>query len=281
MLSQGGRRETTRHPQPPPLSTVQARDFLWCLIPLIVWLGLWLFAPEPQLFLRINAWAQALPELFWVSFNMLGNGWGIFALACPLLLLAPRLLTAALCGGAIAGIISRVLKHTLEMPRPPSVLDPASFFILGKPLTSLSMPSGHTLTAFAILTAFYFALDAHKRGAYRWLFVVATLAGIARIAVGAHWPADVCAGASIGILSGVAGARLTQGIPARALLPQSWLMRIISAAGLVGVFILLTTTIDFPQTRPVQFVAAGIGLISITWFTWRSFVRAKPPVASL
>lgn len=257
------------------IQTVQARDFLWCLLPLAVWLGLWLFAPEPQLFRLINESARVLPDLFWASFNMLGNGWGIFALACPLLLLAPRLLTAALCGGAISGIISRTLKHTLEMPRPASILDPSSFYILGKPLTSLSMPSGHTLTAFSILTAFYFALDPDKRSAYRWLFVVATLAGIARIAVGAHWAADVCAGAAIGIFSGVAGVMLTQRIPARALLPQSWLMRIISAAGVVGVYILLTTTIDFPQTRPAQFFAAAIASISIAWFTWRSFAPAR------
>jgi membrane-associated phospholipid phosphatase len=259
------------------IQTVQAKDFLWCLIPLVVWLGWWWFAPEPQLFRQLNQAARALPDLFWASFNMLGNGWGIFALACPLLLLGPRLLTAALCGGAISGIISRVLKHTLEMPRPASLLDPTSFYILGKPLTSLSMPSGHTLTAFSILTAFYFALEPSKRSAYRWLFVVATLAGLARIAVGAHWAADVCAGAAIGLFSGVAGVWLTRGIPARALVPQAWLMRIISAAGLVGVYILLTTTIDFPETRPVQFVAAAIGLSSIVWFTWRSFAPTKPP----
>lgn len=262
------------------IQTVQARDFLWCLIPLAMWMGFWLFAPEPKLFRIINESARALPDLFWASFNMLGNGWGIFALACPLLLIAPRLLTAALCGGAISGIISRTLKHTLEMPRPASVLDPASFYILGKPLTSLSMPSGHTLTAFSILTAFYFALEPDKRRAYRWLFIVATLAGIARIAVGAHWPADVCAGAAIGIFSGVAGVRLTQNIPAHALLPHSWLMRIISAAGLVGVYILLTTTIDFPQTRPVQYVAAAIASVSIAWFTWRSFGPARNSTTS-
>lgn len=259
------------------MKTVQAKDFLWCLVPLVVWLTLWLFAPsEPQLFLQLNHAAQVLPELFWVSFNILGNGWAIFALACPLLLLAPRLLTAALVGGAISGVLSHLFKHTLEMPRPAALLDPASFHILGKALTHFSMPSGHTLTAFAILTAFYFALEPTKRGAYWWLFVVATLAGLARIAVGAHWPADVCAGAAIGLFSGIAGAGLTQSIPARALVPQSWLMRIISSAGVVGVVILLTSTIDFPQTKPVQWVAAGIASISIAWFTWRSFTATKP-----
>lgn len=251
--------------------TVYAKDFLWCLVPLALWLGLWLFAPEPQLFLQLNRAAHVLPEIFWASFNMLGNGWGAFALACPLLVLAPRLLPAALVGGAISGIASNVLKQTLEMPRPAAILDPSSFYIMGKTLTYFSMPSGHTLTAFAILTAFYFSLDVHKRSAYRWLFVAATLAGLARIAVGAHWPADVCAGAAVGLFSGIAGARLTQAIPARALVPQAWLMRIISMAGLVGVYILLTTTIDFPQTKPAQWVAAAIASFSIAWFTWRSF----------
>jgi len=259
----------------PAMKTVQAKDFLWCLVPLAVWLMLWLFAPEPQLFLWMNHAAQNLPELFWVSFNMLGNGWATFALACPLLLLAPRLLTAALAGGAISGVLSQFLKHTLEMPRPAAVLDPTSFHILGKALSHFSMPSGHTLTAFAILTAFYFALEPNKRVAYWWLFVVATLAGLARIAVGAHWPADVCAGAAVGLFSGIAGARLTQSIPARALIPQAWLMRVMSSAGVVGVVILLTTTIDFPQTKPVQWVAAVIASISITWFTWRSFTSTK------
>lgn len=261
------------------MKTVQAKDFLWCLVPLAVWLALWLFAPEPQLFLWMNHVAQSLPELFWVSFNILGNGWAIFALACPLLLLAPRLLTAALVGGAISGVLSHFLKHSLEMPRPAAILDPANFHILGKALTHFSMPSGHTLTAFAILTAFYFALEPTKRGAYWWLFVAATLAGLARIAVGAHWPADVCAGAAVGLFSGIAGARLTQSIPARVLIPQSWLMRIISSAGVVGVVILLTSTIDFPQTKPVQWVAVAIASISIAWFTWRSFTAAKPSLS--
>lgn len=258
-----------------PIQTVYAKDFLWCLVPLAVWLGLWLFAPEPQLFLQLNRVAHFLPEIFWASFNMLGNGWGVFALACPLLVLAPRLLPAALVGGAISGILSNVLKQTLEMPRPAAILDPSSFYIMGKTLTYFSMPSGHTLTAFAILTAFYFSIDVHKRSVYRWLFVAATLAGLARIAVGAHWPADVCAGAAVGLFSGIAGARLTQSIPARALVPQAWLMRIISTAGLVGVYVLLTTTIDFPQTKPAQWVAAAVASISIAWFTWRSFGPAQ------
>lgn len=253
----------------------RARDFLWCLLPLLVMLGLWLFAPEPQLFRWLNQAAQALPTMFWVSFNILGNGWGIFGLACPLLVFAPRLLIAALCSGAISGVLSHLLKHSLEMPRPAGVIDPSSFFILGKQLTHFAMPSGHTLTAFAILSAFYFALPLQRRSAFIWLFLVATLAGFARIAVGAHWPADVLAGAAVGLFSGAAGAYLTRRIPEWALQPQAWLMRIISGAGLICIYILLTTTIDFPQTRPVQFVAATVAALGVAWFAWCSYVAPR------
>jgi len=45
------------------------------------------------------------------------------------------------------------------------------------------------------------------------------------------------------------------------------------------VVILLTSTIDFPQTKPVQWVAAAIASISIIWFTWRSFTTAKPSLS--
>lgn len=253
----------------------QPRDLLWCLIPLLAWIGLWLFAPEPQLFRSINQATQQLPDLFWVSFNMLGNGWGAFGFAVPLLVLAPRLLIAALCAGAISGVLSHLLKHSLEFPRPAAVLDPASFYILGKQLTHFSMPSGHTLTAFAILSAFYFALPLSRRRAFLWLFLVASLAGLARIAVGAHWPADVFGGAAVGIFSGAAGALLTRRIPERAVQPQSWLMRAISGAALICIYILLTTTIDFPQTRPVQFVAAAIATLGVAWFVWRSYFTPR------
>ncbi|MDO9023593.1 phosphatase PAP2 family protein [Zwartia sp.] len=257
------------------ISASQGRDFLWCLIPLVLWLGLWLFAPEPTLFRSINQATQRLPDLFWVSFNMLGNGWGVFGFAVPLLVLAPRLLVAALCAGAISGVLSHLLKHSLEFPRPAAVLDPTSFYILGKQLTHFSMPSGHTLTAFAILSAFYFALPLTRRRAFLWLFLVATLAGIARIAVGAHWPADICGGAAVGMFSGAAGSYLTRRIPEHALAPQSWLMRIISGAALICIYILLTTTIDFPATKPVQYVSAAIASLGVLWFVWCSYLAPK------
>lgn len=240
--------------------------WLWCLLPLLCWGIVELSTDRISLFRLVNTATQQLPNLFWVGFNMLGNGWGAFALLCPLLILAPRALLATLCAGAVAGVLSRALKLSLQFPRPASVLDPASFHVVGNPLTSLAMPSGHTLTAFALATALYFSVPQTQRKYAGWLFVLAALAGLARVAVGAHWPADVLAGMSVGLFSGMLGVTLVQRIPARLLVPQAWPLRVASVGAALCIYILLADRIDFDETRPLQYVAATVAAIGLVSF---------------
>lgn len=238
---------------------------LW-LLPLCLWLIVSLNTTPTEIFLRINQDARALPDTIWVFLNLFGNGWFVFALTSPLLILAPRLLIAGVISGAITGATSRILKLTLSMPRPASVLDPSSFYILGKPLTSLSMPSGHTLTAFTLATALYFSAAPEKRKPYLWVFLIAIGAGLARIAVGAHWPADVMAGAAIGLLGGVVGATFAQRLPVRVATPASWLVRIIAACALLCLYMLLNKQMDFAESWPFQYGASVIVVLSLIGF---------------
>ncbi len=60
-----------------------------------------------------------------------------------------------------------------------------------------SFPSGHAAALFAIAAAFYF-YDKKLAG---WLFALAVLVSIARVIGGVHYPADIFAGAIVGILS--------------------------------------------------------------------------------
>lgn len=245
---------------------VKRAAWLWCLLPLVIW-GLVELSSEPiTLFRQLNTTARLLPDSVWVFFNVLGNGWGVFALLCPLLVLAPRALMATLCAGALAGVVSRTLKLSLQFPRPASILDPASFHIVGNPLTSLAMPSGHTLTAFALATALYFSVPPSKRRYAAGLFVLAALSGLARVAVGAHWPADVLAGMSIGLFSGMLGATLAQRIPVNLLAAQAWPLRAASAGAALCIYILLTERLDFDETRPFQYLAAAVAALGLTWF---------------
>ncbi len=85
-------------------------------------------------FLLINQFTQRLPDTLWAWLTFLGNGWGLFALAFPLLLLAPRILTAGIFAGAIAAVTSSVLKGIFNLPRPAGVLNEGSFYRIGEVL---------------------------------------------------------------------------------------------------------------------------------------------------
>ncbi|MCC7228494.1 MAG: phosphatase PAP2 family protein [Burkholderiaceae bacterium] len=261
-----------------PLTPASAAIPVWAwalwMLPIGVWLALLPMIPTIDLFRLLNHMTSRAPDEVWVIFNFLGNGWSLFAIVSPVLVFAPRVMLSGLCAGAVAGILSRSLKMILEMPRPAGVLDPASFHIIGKPLTSMAMPSGHTLTAFAIATAFFFSIAPGRRAKFAWLFVLAALAGIARIGVGAHWPSDVMVGSAIGLFSGVAGASIARRAPAQWLLPTSWLLWVLAAGALLCGYILATSEIDFPLARAFQPV--GIAVVAITLILFaRQALRAR------
>ena len=235
-------------------------------IPLGLWLVLHFAMPEPALFYAINRSGPIAPDAFWGFFVFLGNGWGVFALCFPLLIFAPRLVIAGACAGAVSGLMSRALKVIIAEPRPPAVLDPETFIIIGRQLKSFSMPSGHTITAFAIATALYFAIPPTKRQPFWWLFALAVLAGVARVMVGAHWPADVFAGAAIGLFGGVIGAYMTTKLPSQLYEPQSWLMRLSACLGIVAIYLLFTQRMDFELNRPYQIVGLVTIFITLTHF---------------
>ena len=246
-------------------------------IPLGMWLILHFSIPEPALFYAVNRSGPMAPDAFWGFFVFLGNGLGVFALCFPLLIFAPRLIIAGACSGAVAGLLSRSLKVMIAEPRPPAVLDPETFIIIGRQLKSLSMPSGHTITAFAIATAIYFAIPPAKRQPFWWLFALAALAGVSRVMVGAHWPADVFAGTAIGLFSGIIGAYASTKLPAQLYEPDSWLMRLSAFLGVVAIYLLFTERMDFELNRPYQIVGLVTIFITLTHFVPMTLKGRRQP----
>jgi len=102
---------------------------------------------------------------------------------------------------AIAIIIGNGLKYLLGRYRPVMLfkhnLYGLHFFSSQWPLSST--PSGHTVTAFALLTALALIF---RRFAVVLLFL-ALLIGVSRVAVTAHYPSDVLLGAFIGIFTAI------------------------------------------------------------------------------
>jgi membrane-associated phospholipid phosphatase len=247
--------------------------FAWLvpLAPLGLALVLYLGEFQSSSFLYINQLTQVLPPTLWSWLTFLGNGWAIFAITFPLLLLAPRLITAGIFAGTISAIVSPSLKNFFDLPRPAGVLEDGSFYRLGEPLLHKAFPSGHTLTAFAVATALYFACDKSKRGLMFLIFIVAALVGLSRNAVGAHWLTDILGGAGFGMWCGMLGASFASHIPEKFLSPKSIWLRLIAIGGVVAIYAHLTQIMDHELNLPLQYVSIAILAITLIAFIKAQF----------
>jgi membrane-associated phospholipid phosphatase len=114
----------------------------------------------------------------------------------------PTLLVQAVLAAVSSRIVLEIIRFTWDIKRP--------FVTLGiQPLfdpfeNGPSLPSGHA--------TFYFALAAvawhRSKKISAALFTAALLMGIGRVAAAVHWPADIIAGAIIGITAGLLTRRL-------------------------------------------------------------------------
>lgn len=122
------------------------------------------------------------------------------AAALLIALLRPRVLpqanAAAFALGFVAtGFLVPWLKAATGLPRPGFALGEGVARVLGSWSHSGAFPSGHA-TFVALMAA---ALGYRAPRALRWgLWTFAALVGLSRVALGAHFPADVVGGALLG-----------------------------------------------------------------------------------
>lgn len=244
------------------------------ILPLGLAIAIYFGELQTPTFLFVNRYSQLLPDTLWTWLTFIGNGWGIFALCFPLLLLAPRLLCAGLLASLIGGAFSQIIKPFLALPRPAGVLALEDFYRIGEPLLHKAMPSGHTITAFAVISGIYFASDRNKRASLWWIFIIAIFSGLSRNALGAHWLTDVLAGSAIGLWSGMLGAGLARLIPEAQLASNKVGPRFLAFGGLVTIYVLLTQTLDSELNQSLQY--ACVALISITLAL---FIKTQKPRA--
>jgi membrane-associated phospholipid phosphatase len=259
-------------------STRRIAPWHWALPPL--WLALtfplWLGWFEPALFYALNHAFGVMPDRFWSLCSLFGTGWAIYAVTAPALWRSPRLVLAWLCTAPLAGAFTRMGKAMADNPRPLEVLGPQGLHVIGEPLYIASMPSGHTITAFAGAAALYFTLDPARRRPWLLLFAAAAAVGCSRVAVGAHWPADTVVGAAAGLLSGLSGAWLAQRIPQRLVHARSALVRAVALLGFYCVYVLWTEEMGFAINMPFQYVLGAFLLACLAVFAWQSFGPVTP-----
>jgi membrane-associated phospholipid phosphatase len=240
----------------------------WCipLIPIGIGAALYFTESQQSTFLAINSVTRLAPDWIWTWITFLGNGWGVFAFSFPLLILAPRALSAGIFAGGVAAIVSALLKNAFNLPRPAGILQEHEFYRIGEAVFHKAMPSGHTLTAFAVASAYFFIVPAEKRKPFILLFIAASAVAISRNAIGAHWLTDVLVGAGLGIWCGLIGAKLAYLLPNKQLSPRSPWLRLIAIGGLASLYVLLNQTLDHPLNMPLQYACIALVLLTLLLF---------------
>ena len=212
--------------------------------------------------LNIHA-TPLLPTWFWALVNLGGDAWVILLILLLIERFPGEITSWILKTWLVGAVVSQVIKYLMPMPRPASVLGVENLSIIDHPpLVSGSMPSGHALAA--ISCALIVCTVLKLRGAKNWhLSLIALTAGIAawaRVAVGAHWPSDV-----------IAGAGLAFSVVALSLLWErhhswnAWFQRSSGGVFLIALHILISLHLATPQSDLffVQFVQFNLACISL------------------
>jgi membrane-associated phospholipid phosphatase len=269
------------------------------VIGLVAALLLQIRPPQREVFIQLNQWASAWPAGLWVFLTQLGETGVLFLVLSPLLLWRPQAMFAVLAAVPLGGLFSVSMKALFNAPRPASVLDLAQIHVIGPVLNNASFPSGHSITAFAGAAAVLACLlpgridgatagsaaarpaggsadQATARRATRTALVavsvigLAALVGFSRLAVGAHWPVDVLAGASGGWLAGLSGAWATRRMPR--LWRPAVNQRLLGLGLLVTAFWLLWRPIEYPNGAVAVTLALGCVMLTLVG-QWRAAYR--------
>lgn len=211
-----------------------------------------------QVFVAVQGVTRALPDGFWSWVTLCGTGVVAFALVSPTLAWQPRWYAAGLAAAVLAGAYSNGVKRLFALPRPASVLDPGHLHVIGETLKANAFPSGHSVTAFTLASLLVLASRRPWITA-AWAVPAATLIAMSRIAVGAHWPADIAAGAAGGWICGALGVATVMRWRAWNTATGVRAMAVISIGVGVSLFVV---DLGYPLAVPLQDVAGVLAIVA-------------------
>tara|TARA_B100000768_G_scaffold171043_1_gene178011 strand:+ start:159 stop:1007 length:849 start_codon:yes stop_codon:yes gene_type:complete len=164
---------------------------------------------QKESFIYLNYQLSKFPY-FQFNLTQLGDVIIFLPFLTVFIVYAPKLWHALLSSLLVSGIISFLLKNLFAIPRPAAVFDNDNFLIIGNVLSgNSSLPSGHSIATFTILTSVFFGfIPKELRFKIIWFFstlVVGLIIVFTRVGVGAHYPLDVIIGSIIGSISALAG----------------------------------------------------------------------------
>lgn len=223
---------------------------------MVLWALIWVFGANQTLFYWINSASQLLPATWLAHITELGNGALIGLPMVAFLLFKPQFSKPFLYTTVLTALLIAGLKDVFDAPRPASVLNHNSFTIIGDVLRHGSFPSGHTATAFSVVGLI--VLISHNKQIRLFALFLGVMAGLSRIAVGAHWPLDVVSGAFVGLSMAWVGVRL-----GRTPFGERTHFVAVLFLGLAALAGNLTLADDFPEITSINFVRDAFATVTV------------------
>ena len=155
------------------------------------------------IFFSINSLSALFGDKFWSLITFMSDGLFVLIVLIPFLRTKPRIVWTVILASLIFLIVGQSLKHIFDVARPPAILSPNEFHLIGPAWTKNSFPSGHATMIFILAGAFF--LITRKTWVRLLILTSACFIALSRIVVGVHWPQDVLAGAGLGWLAFWAG----------------------------------------------------------------------------
>ena len=171
-------------------------------------------AIQKNCFYFLNSKLSQFPNIIY-NLTQIGDALIFLSLLTLFILYAPKIWEALLSASIVSAVFSSVLKDLFLVPRPAAAFDNSSFVIIGRALPGhSSLPSGHSITIFTVLTVLLFAFMPKKLN-YKilWSFLITSIGLVlvfTRVGVGAHHPLDVIVGGIVGYISGLIGIFFNQ-----------------------------------------------------------------------
>lgn len=272
---------TSRADAPPEL-------WRWAMLALLAAGAGLLLSTQPAnqaLFKTLNHGLAASSASFWAGLTVLGFGWPISMLVLAAdrrsgigpALLAPCILLSTL--------FTRIPREFWHSARPMAALPHEQVMVIGKPVIHAgSMPSGHTLAAVAGACLLWFIWSHVRRSEQHAVLTLPLLPltldfglaiGLSRVAVGAHWPADVLVGSGLGMLAATLAAALE-----RRASWAAWFARPVQQRGValfeLGCALIWTfTNTGYPEGGWAKWLVVTVAAISGA-LRWRA---ARAPLA--
>ena len=234
----------------------------WCIAPPLALglaaAGLMASGANVPVFIALNQWTSALPDGLWATVTDTASVLSAGAVLALCLHRAPQAVMAAVMAWPVGIVLVRGLKALFDAPRPQDLIPAGDFHQIGVTLSGYSFPSGHTATAFTVLAALLLTTPACRRAWPATLLLAAgVLVALSRIAVGAHWPGDVLAGAAAGWLCAVIGMRLSHHWP---LWRSRRVLGVLAVAGIVVSLARVFFETGYPQA---QLWSSALGLTGL------------------